>query len=256
MVAVDNFTSSNKVSTGERNMNGITKAFVVAGMGLAMLAFAVSAQASFTQLTNTSQFDVTGIATNPNHTPVTGYALDLGSNAPNGVLFNGVLFRPCSKGYASNMVDGVTTIANPYEDLTWDMIGVGPRSTPAGTDGAALKTMMEDWNWVSTFGFAVTQGQQYKLQIIGSAPAGNPNGGAFVIKADGIAEICARANDGTNWIYTTTFTASSNNVAIQMGTAAGDVPEAGALLLTPVPEPATMSLLAIGGLSALIRRRK
>jgi len=236
-------------------MKQITKAFVVAALGLAM---ATAAQASLVQLTDSSQFDVTGLATTPTHTLVSGYALNLSSANPNGVMFNGVLFQSTAYGYA-DMIDGVHQISDPYNPATWIEMSavypIGTRATPTGTDGAALRTLMEDWSWVQALSFAVTPGHEYKLQVIGSNPTGNPHGGseAASIGINGIADPITRTA-GQNWIYTTTFTASGPTARIDFGV--GNYPSAGAMLLTEVPEPATMSLLALGGLGALIRRRK
>jgi len=217
---------------------------------LVTLVMMVSAQASTVQLTNTNQLDLSGVVLNGLGVVQNGWALNMSSGNPNGVFVRGVRFQSAGYGY-ENTVSGMTVVAQPNGDCDWGWMGLGAAAI-GGTDGSNLKATLNGFFWDFTGRFDVIAGQQYQLQMMGANPVGNPNPPSAIV-IDGVSEAIV-STPGTNWLYTTTFTASSTGKAtIAFGAPYAEV---GSFVLNSVPEPATMSLLALGGLSALIRRRK
>jgi len=231
---------------------------------LGALAMMISAQASLVTLTSADQLDYNDIQLNSMQVITNGYAVNFGSGAPDGVFVRGLRFQSAGAGYGlAGLLPGLTFTAAevPYADVTWSaqnaqQPNLGARPTIGGTDGANLRTMCEDFDWVGHYHLAVTAGQEYRLQVFGSNPANNTNGPPALISIDGNAATVT-PDSGTSWLYTTTFTASKANILLELGNLAAPYmcPEAGGMILTAVPEPATMSLIGLGSLALLRRRR-
>ena len=219
-------------------------------MGLVLLALAASAQASIVSFTDTGMLDLTGVTLN-NGAPVGGYAIDItdATYYPASTI-RGVTF---SQLWVNATVPGVTSSGG-----NWNFWADAAPVT--GTDAAAMRNfLMVGYFSNMSLTFDVAQGQAYKLQMIGSVYGWpDTNFDVDISSTAGLDGDNLAVAGGGNYLYTQEFTTDANTVTIDIthGGSGFDYPYVSGLLLTPVPEPATMSLLAIGGLSALIRRRK
>jgi len=213
------------------------KALVAVLLTLAMVA---SAQASLVTLTDSSQIDMSNLTIGI-HGPVGGYSVNFASGNSS-LYFQGLIMRPGSYG-----VDGVQ-MPDDYGPVAWSW---RQTATPpvGGPEGDKLQYMCSEFFWGGHMTLNVVAGQQYRLQIIGADPVGNPNPGPYTLTIDGVADTLA-PTAGTDWLYTKTFTASSTTLPVVMS----DYGTWGAMILNPIPEPATMSVLALGALGLLRRR--
>jgi len=230
------------------------RVYVVAAVGMAMLALAGSASAGIVGLTNTNQIDLSGVTLGSDGVPVGGYALNLVGENDKTVC--GVTFKPLGGPYT---VPGASANGAAYH---WSDSGFGI-SPVAGTDGDTMMSILNSFFYDNgaNVTMAVTPGKTYTLQLFGSAAAWPDTSFDVDISAtpglDGDELFVA---GGKNYLYTTTFTANASTVGVTLyygSTGANNYPVMAAALLTEaVPEPATMSLMALGSLAALSRRRK
>jgi len=223
-------------------MEKTMKTLSVLVIGVAVL-MAMSAQASIVALTNTSQLD-TSMAKDGSGAPLGGYAMDLYSGA--NYTVNGLTFMPDAYGgfFTLGVVGGAVGSASWYG-----------APTPAGTDGAALQAICDSFQYGGlSYTFAVTAGQTYNLQWIGSNPGAGGNFTLDFSSTPGVDEPSLTYAAG-NFLYTGTFTANAPTVTLAMNYGAGGYPVVSGIVINPVPEPATMSLLGLGSLALLRRRR-
>jgi len=212
---------------------------------LALVAVVAPASATLVPLTNVSQLDYSGITLNERLNPVGGYCLNLGSAFATSV--RGMNFRPCTPDWGVEGVSLSGQLSNPsyYPNIT----SIGPDGTTVWSEGWRLNVIIGNEYVGGTYTFAVTTGQKYRVQMLGVAYEGAAN---FDVNVAGAVDNISAAAGDHPYLYTTTFTATGSTATI----AVGDTGMVGSIIMTPVPEPATMSLLALGGVSALIRRRK
>jgi len=236
------------------------RAFTAVVVGLAMMVMAASAQASLVTLTDTSALD-TSMA-NPDGTITGGFAIHFDSTAD--VSVKGLNFQNDNR-----MSSGAYTFANANTGPGHLYGGNSGRcAAVTGTDGAAMNTVLNDmvFSWAGgyqsyTFANQFVVGQTYNVQFICTVPGAQ--WGDIDVNFDILdASLNANAHEanlvsnGVNgFIISETFTATSTDETFKLSTNAG-YGEAAGIVVNPVPEPATMSLLALGGLGALIRRRK
>lgn len=110
---------------------------------------------------------------------------------------------------------------------------------------------------------AVTPGQIYKLQILMVGNSGNHRPNNITIEGNttfiDLLPIAIADNLKKSYVVTETFTAADSSVQIQVAYTNFNTPNNFAtvtsLTLEAVPEPASLSLLAVGA-AALLRRRK
>jgi len=220
------------------------KASSLAVVALVLVAMATGAQASLATLTDTMQLDynwTTGYSG-----PVNGYSMAL--NTGNEQTFiRGQVMRPIYPPFGYG-VSGVTIASgaavdspNGYATFT------GPNSGDPGLYRSLANSYMGGTYTFDVHGADTTA---YLLQL-----AGYQATTANVTITFGNSSETVTLLGGQCYLYTTkTAVTPGSQVTL---TASSDC-AMGALWVTPttIPEPATMSLLALGGLSAMIRRRK
>jgi len=167
------------------------------------------------------------------------------------------------------MTSGTYTFGNANTGPGHIYGGNAGRCAPTtGTDHAAMDTILNDmvFSWGGgfqsyTFANKFVVGQDYQVQFICTVPGagyGDENVNFDVLDASlnvNAHEANLVANGANGYIITETFTATSTDETFKLSTNSG-YGEAAGIVVNQVPEPATMSLLALGGLGALIRRKK
>ena len=243
------------------------KSIVCALAVLAFMAVVSPASASLVSFTDTTQLDNTG-ASAPDAYAVRFGAYETDALTVNGITFHGWNFSPNpgspwpdstlpNNGIRATLVNQGG--ANGFNDVNVHM---------TGPDAANMDTIIGNWRyfgWDVTFN-GLTPGQSYKYQMVGADMGGWTGHGAANFSLSIVGNGTTLASDldqklGTgNYLYTTTFVANTDTVTIQMRNSSNLswYAAASALSVTPcaAPEPATMTLLTLGGLGALIRRRK
>jgi len=214
---------------------------------LALVAIVAPASATLTTLTNVSQLDYSGITLNERGNPVGGYCLNLGSAFATSV--RGMSFRNLAPESNCTVEGASVTGTKGNPSYYGSVYSVGPDATTVWSEGWKMNVIVGNEYFGGTYTFDVTAGQQYRLQMMGVPVAGPAT---FDVNVAGAVENISLAGGSDVYLYTKTFTATGPTAAINVG----DTGMVGSIILTPIPEPATMSLLALGGVSALIRRRK
>jgi len=192
-----------------------------------------------------------------------------------------------SFAYAVNVDGPLVTPGNPFPTFTAGASTVGysitggsiinpwaprPNYGPSSADDT-LETLMQSVRWSGLYddvsiALSVQQGTSYKLQLLFSEQSGGRNPGTrdFDIRIEGQMAVDGISLNGTiveppteGRVYTYEFTAqdSTLNIGLTRGQSSFDPSSIiQALTLETVPEPATLSLLALGGLAIIRRRRK
>jgi probable HAF family extracellular repeat protein len=91
-------------------------------------------------------------------------------------------------------------------------------------------------------------------QVVGYSQGGSMGSRGFLWENGTIYDLNDLLLDGEGWKLGTAYDINELGQIVGVGTNPSG--EQCGYLLTPVPEPATLSLLAVGGLMALVRRRR